>query len=369
MHISPLMWIITIAVVLGVFIFDFYSHVRKPHQPSTKECVGWLGLYAGLTVLFALYLYTRQADYGIELFTGYITELSLSVDNLFVFSLIIGGAAIPLAYQQKVLLIGIGLSLVFRMALIAIGATAIAAWSWVFYIFGFFLFYTVIKVVLEAIKETKAEKSGEEVEENSADSMLMVRIIRRFIPVTKDFKGDKLFHREKGVLMVTPLMLALLSIGLVDWMFALDSIPAIFGITTEPYVVFCANACALMGLRYLYFLLNGLMERIIYLPYALGVILGFIAVKLVLEALNNNSLAFINGGHGLHVPEISTGLSLGFMVLVLLIAVIASQFAKKSVSARAATAGAAGAAAGAASTTSTATMNSSKELSPTNSLV
>ncbi|MDO4910855.1 MAG: TerC/Alx family metal homeostasis membrane protein [Corynebacterium sp.] len=324
------MWAVTVVAVLGVLVFDFFSHVRKPHQPSTRECLTWLGIYVGLSVLFAGWLYTQQADMGVEFFAGYLTELTLSVDNLFVFSLIISAAAIPAAYQQKVLLIGIGLSLVFRMILIAVGATAISAWSWVFYIFGFFLFYTAIKVVMEAVEERKnAGQEDEAAEAEKINNMLMVRLIRRVIPVSEGYAGDKLFVRTKGTLMVTPLMLALITIGFVDWMFALDSIPAIFGITKEPYVVFCANACALMGLRYIYFLLNGLMERIIYLPYALGVILGFIGVKLVLEALHNNTLPFINGGQGVHVPEIPTSLSLGFMVLVIVIATIASQIARK----------------------------------------
>ena len=326
MEVNSLTWGITVVVLLGFIIFDFVSHVRKPHEPTIKEAAGWMIFYVLLACGFGIFLWYAwggpqgKHDHAIEFFAGYITELSLSIDNLFIFALIIGSFKVPRAYQQKVLLIGIALALIFRGVFIAIGAAAISAASAVFYLFGAFLLYTAVKLIRDEIR-------GEE--ETDVDDMLVVCMTRKVIPVSSSFDGDKLFTREKGHRMVTPLMLALVSIGFIDLMFAFDSIPAIFGLTKEPYIVFTANAFALMGLRQMYFLLDGLLDRLVYLPYGLGVILGFIGVKLVLHALHENNLAFINGGEGFHVLEIPTVASLLFIVVTLAVTAVASLIKNK----------------------------------------
>lgn len=321
MVVNTTTWIITIVVLLGFIAFDFISHVRKPHEPTMKEAAGWMGFYVALAAAFGIFLWFNWGgpdgnhDHAIEFFAGYITELSLSVDNLFIFALIIGSFRIPRAYQQKVLLIGIALALLFRGIFIGLGAALISAASWVFYLFGAFLLYTAVKLIVEEVRGA---------EETPVDEMLVVRMARKLIPVSSNFDGDKLITRQGAKRMVTPLMIALISIGFIDLMFAFDSIPAIFGLTREPYIVFTANAFALMGLRQMYFLLDGLLERLVYLPYGLGAILGFIGVKLVLHALHENNLPFVNGGEGFHVTEVPTWFSLAFIVVVLAVTAAAS---------------------------------------------
>ncbi|MDO4686012.1 MAG: TerC family protein [Corynebacterium sp.] len=326
MEVNALTWGITIVVLMGFIIFDFVSHVRSPHEPTMKEATGWMVFYMALACAFGVFLWFTWGgpdgnhDHAIEFFAGYITELSLSVDNLFIFALIIGSFRIPRAYQQKVLLIGIALALVFRGIFIAIGAVAISKAAWVFYIFGIFLLYTAIKLVIDEIRDA---------DDTEVDDMLVVRVARKVIPVSSEFDGDKLLTHVNGKRMVTPLMIALVSIGFIDLMFAFDSIPAIFGLTQEPYIVFTANAFALMGLRQMYFLLDGLLDRLVYLSYGLGIILAFIGVKLLLHAFHENSVWFINGGEPVHVPEVPTVMSLLFIVGVLVITAIASVIKSK----------------------------------------
>lgn len=321
MHVTPLTWGITIVVLLAFIIFDFYSHVRRPHDPTMREAAAWMLFYIGLACLFGGFLWVRwpgAADphqHGLEFFAGYITELSLSVDNLFIFALIIGSFRIPKRYQQKVLLIGIALAIVFRGIFIGLGAAIIAAWSDVFYLFAIFLIYIAIKTVYDEV----ADKPQPPVHD-----MTVVKLTRTVIPVSDEFDGDRLVTRSGGRRMVTPLMIALVCIGFIDLLFAFDSIPAIYGLTREPYIVFTANIFALMGLRQMYFLLEGLLDRLVYLAYGLGAILGFIAVKLLLHALHENNLPFLNGGEGLAVPEISTPMSLAVIVVVLAVTVAAS---------------------------------------------
>ncbi|APT84941.1 TerC family protein [Corynebacterium aquilae] len=321
MEVNALTWVITAVVLLGFIIFDFVSHVRSPHEPTMKEAAGWMIFYVVLACIFGGFLWLTWGgpdgnhDHAIEFFAGYITELSLSVDNLFIFALIIGSFKVPRAYQQKVLLIGIALALIFRGIFIGIGAAAISAASWVFYIFGVFLLYTAIKLVIDEIKDE---------EEKPVTDMAVVKMVNRVIPVSKDFDSDRLFTKENGRRVVTPLMIVLVSIGFIDLMFAFDSIPAIFGLTKEPYIVFTANAFALMGLRQMYFLLDGLLDRLVFLSYGLGVILAFIGVKLLLHALHENTLPFINSGEHVHVPEVSTAMSLLVIVGVLAVTTVAS---------------------------------------------
>lgn len=271
-------------------------------------------VFIAISIVFGFIVFAIWGPtYGGEFFAGYITEKALSVDNLFVFVIIMATFAVPREFQQKVLTIGIVLALIMRGAFIAVGAAAINAYSWVFYIFGFFLLFTAIKLMRE---------NGEANETPSENKV--VSLARKFLPVHDEYDGDKLVTRIDGKKMVTPMLLALIAIGFTDILFALDSIPAIYGLTSEPYLVFTANAFALMGLRQLFFLIGGLLERLVYLSYGLSVILGFIAVKLILHALHENTLGFINGGEHVAVPEISTSVSLIVIVGVLIVTTVAS---------------------------------------------
>ena len=316
MHVPALVWIITIVVVMGFIAFDFYAHVRTPHNPTMKEAGGWTAFYVVLALIFGGMVWLLWDHHrGIEFLSGYITEKALSVDNLFVFALIIGAFKIPRQYQQKVLLFGIAMALVFRGLFIWAGAAVIAKWSDVFYLFAIFLIYTAIKTVYdEAVDKPEPDPSD----------MKLIQWLRRIVPISDHYNRDKLTVKENGKRYLTPLAIALVSIGFIDVMFAFDSIPAIYGLTDEAYIVFTANALALMGLRQMYFLLDGLLDRLVYLAYGLGVILAFIGVKLLLHALHENNLPFINGGENVSVPEVSTWVSLAVIVIVLVVTVLAS---------------------------------------------
>lgn len=321
MEVNLLTWVITSVVILGFFIFDFYSHVRTPHEPTMKESATWMLFYMGLSCLFGIFLWITWGEagdphqHGVEFFTGYVTELALSVDNLFMFALIMGSFKVPRKYQQKVLLIGIALALLFRLVFILLGAAVIAAWSDVFYLFGIFIVYTAIKLIVDEMSDQPQPDPSD---------MWIIKTLRRVIHVTESYEGDRLAVRHFGKLALTPLFVCLVAIGMIDVMFALDSIPAIYGITQEPYIVFTANAFALLGLRQMYFLLDGLIDRLVYLPYGLAIILGFIGAKLILHALHENNLPFINGGNNVPVVEVPTTLSLVVIVGVLAITTLAS---------------------------------------------
>lgn len=326
MEVNALTWIITIVVVAGFFVFDFYSHVKTPHEPSMKESALWSLFYIALACLFGGFLWLTWGEpgnphqHGMEFFAGYITEKALSVDNLFIFALILSSFKIPRKYQQKVLLIGIALALILRGVFIALGAAIIEAWSDVFYLFGFFLLWTAAKLLWDEI-------SGEE--EQDPQDMMIIKAVRKFIHVSDHYESDRLWFKENGKKVLTPLFISLVAIGFVDVLFALDSIPAIYGITSEPYIVFTTNALALLGLRQLYFLLDGLLDRLVYLSYGLFIILAFIGTKLILHALHENNLPFINGGQGLSVPEVSVEVSLLTIVGVLIVTTVLSLTAGK----------------------------------------
>ncbi|MFD6392387.1 TerC family protein [Nocardia sp. NPDC060259] len=316
MQVTTLEWVITGLVILGLFVFDFFAHVRTPHEPTFKESGFWSAVYISLALLFGLFVAWKWGGtYAGEYYAGFVTEKALSVDNLFIFLIIMSTFAVPRIYQQKVLLIGIVLALVMRGAFIAVGAAAISAFSWVFYLFGAFLIYTAINLLRE---------SGHEVEHEQQRDSRIVALAKRILPTTDQYDGDKLITRIDGKRVVTPLLLALLAIGFADLLFALDSIPAIYGLTEQPYLVFTANAFALMGLRQLYFLIGGLLDRLVYLSYGLAAILAFIGIKLVLHALHENTLPFINGGEHVSVPEISTPASLSVIIGILIVATVAS---------------------------------------------
>ncbi len=316
MEVSALVWGITILVIIGLFVFDFFSHVRVPHEPTLRESGFWSAVYISLAVIFGLFVWWKWGStYGGEYFAGYVTEKALSVDNLFVFVIIMSKFMVPRIYQQKVLLLGIVMALILRALFIAAGAAAIAAYSWVFYLFGLFPILTAIKLLTE---------SDEPVEHEREREGRIERFAKRFLRTTDTYDGDKFFTRENGKRMATPLLMVLIVIGFTDVLFALDSIPAIYGLTQEPYLVFAANAFALMGLRQLYFLIGGLLNKLIYLSFGLSFILAFIGVKLVFHALHENELPFINGGEHVPVPEISTPLSLGVIGGTLVITTVAS---------------------------------------------
>lgn len=310
MHVPTWIWLVTIAATIGIFVFDFYAHVKTPHEPTLKESGIWSLVYIGLAIVFGLGMWLVWGSaHGAEFFAGYITEKSLSVDNLFIFLIIMSRFAVPRIYQQKVLLIGIAVALVLRGVFIAVGASVIANFSWIFYVFGVFLIWTAISLARED------HSTDAEYKENRA-----MRLLRRFTNATDDYHGDKMFARIDGKRLITPMFLVIVAIGSTDLLFALDSIPAIFGLTKEPYIVFTANALALMGLRQLYFLLGGLLERLIYLSKGLSVILLFIGVKMIVEELANNSLSFINGGQPIPgIPHIPIWLSLSVILGVLVV--------------------------------------------------
>ncbi|WP_062464772.1 TerC/Alx family metal homeostasis membrane protein [Demequina soli] len=307
---SGLVWAVTIIGVIAIIAFDFYVVVRRPHQPTFRESVTWTLFYVGLAAVFGVSMIAwDSAQSSTEFFAGWLTEWSLSVDNLFVFLVILARFQVPPEHRQKVLLFGVALALVLRGLFIAAGAAALSAFSWVFYIFGAFLLYTAVHVA----RESGGGDGEEEYRENR-----LVAYARRVLPTTDGYRDGRAFVREAGRRMVTPLLIVMIAIGSTDVLFALDSIPAIFGLTDDPYIVFTANAFALMGLRQLFFVVEGLLSRLIYLNVGLAIVLAFIGVKLVFEALHQNTLPFINGGHPVEaVPEIPTWLSLGVIVVAI----------------------------------------------------
>ncbi|MGS2615184.1 TerC family protein [Micromonospora sp. LZ34] len=315
MDVSGLVWAGTLVALTAILLVDLLIIGRRPHEPSVRESSLWVGFYVALALIFGagVWLAAGPSAAG-QFYTGWLTEYSLSVDNLFVFVIIMARFAVPRQYQQKVLLVGIVLALVMRGGFIAAGAALISQFSWVFYIFGAFLIYTAINLA----------RQGEPDEDEFTENVL-IRWSRKALPISKNYDSAKLTTHENGRRMFTPMLIVMIAIGTTDLIFALDSIPAIFGITQEPYLVFTANVFALMGLRQLYFLLGGLLDRLIYLSYGLAVVLGFIGVKLVLEALADNNLPFINGGeHVGWAPHIPIWLSLTVILGTLLVATIAS---------------------------------------------
>ncbi len=283
MDVHPYAWAITIVVMVTILAIDVFVIGRRPHEPSTKEASTAIFFFVGLAVLFGLGVwFVSGGRYAGEFFAGWITEYSLSVDNLFIFLIIMTKLKVPRKLQQFALLVGIILALVFRGIFIAVGAAAIDRFAWIFFIFGAFLVYTAIKLFLDYRKHDDSE--------DTPDNPLM-RLVRRRFNATDDFRGTKLTVKENGKRFITPMFFVIVALGSTDLLFALDSIPAIYGLTQEPYLVFTANVFALMGLRQLYFLIGGLLKRLIYLSLGLSVILAFIGVKLVLHAMHEYHLA------------------------------------------------------------------------------
>jgi tellurite resistance protein TerC len=310
--VSMAMWATTIGVLVALIAADFFIGGRKPHDVSLKEAGTWTAVWVLLAVAFGgfLWWHSGSAPAG-QFFAGYITEKSLSVDNLFVFILIMAKFAVPSIYQQRVLMVGVLIALVLRAAFIAAGAAIIAGFSWVFFIFGAFLIWTAWKLIKEA-----GAGAEEEFEENR-----LLRAVENRFPATDRYHGTKLLVVQNGKRLITPMLIVMLAIGTTDVLFAMDSIPAIFGLTQDAYIVFTANAFALMGLRQLYFLIGGLLKKLVHLSYGLSVILGFIGVKLLLHALHEA------GAHW--APEIGIPFSLGFIVVVLAVTTVTSLVASR----------------------------------------
>jgi tellurite resistance protein TerC len=318
MTVSPLVWILTVAAIVGLLLFDYFFHVRPAHTPQLREAAIWSSVYVGIALLFGLgMLIIGGPTMGSEYFAGYITEKALSVDNLFVFLIIMNSFRVPRENQQKVLLVGIVFSLIARTGFIFLGSVLLNTFSWVFYLFGVALLLTAGNMLKPQTEESHSAQN------------VVVRLSRKVFPTTDHYDGDKLFTTENGKRALTPMMLVMVAIGGTDLLFALDSIPAIFGLTQNVYIVFTATAFSLLGLRQLYFLLDGLLDRLVYLSFGLAAILAFIGAKLILHALHENNLPFINGGEPVEVAEISTGASLVVIIVVLLITIFASLFSTR----------------------------------------
>jgi len=304
LNVSLTLWLVAIGAILALVALDFLTVSRKPHEVSFKEAAWWSIFYIGVAIAFGVVVWCMSgSDYGTQYFAAYLVEKSLSVDNLFVFVIILTQFAVPSIYHQRVLLVGVVLALVLRAIFIAVGAAALAAFAFTFVIFGAILIWTGVQLF-------RHRNADPEPKDN-----LVVRTFRRWYPVTEDYHETKLFVRIDGKRMATPLLLVMVAIASTDLLFALDSIPATFGVTQEPYLAFTANAAALLGLRALYFLLRGLLDKLIYLSLGLSLILIFIGVKLILTFFHETYPV---------VPKIPTLFSLGVIAAILVIVTVAS---------------------------------------------
>ncbi len=304
----------SLVVLVAILAFDLILAYRRPHIPSTRESALWVTFYVGLALVFAvLMLIVGGTEPAVQFIAGWVTEYSLSIDNLFVFVIIMARFAVPRKYQQEVLMVGIIIALVLRGIFILLGVQLIESFSWIFYIFGAFLVFTAIRQVFQNHDDMEQTENG------------VIRFLRKRIAITDEYDGAKLRTVIDGKKLFTPILIVFVAIGITDLVFALDSIPAIFGITNDPFIVFTANVFALMGLRQLYFLLGDLIDKLEYLHYGIAFILAFIGVKLFFQALHENELPFINGGNGVEwAPEISTWTSLAVILGAMTVAVGAS---------------------------------------------
>lgn len=315
MNVPLWLWVATLTLLVGLLAVDVLFIGRRPHEPSLRECAIAIAFFIGLAMLFGVgVLFFAGGRYAGEFYAGWLTEYSLSIDNLFVFVIIMGRFGVPRKYQQTALLIGIILALVMRGVFIALGAAAIQSFSWIFYLFGAFLIYTAVKLA------TQGESDEDDFEENR----LLTWVEKRF-PATQEWQGVKLLATVDGKRVITPMFIVILALGTTDLLFALDSIPAIYGLTQEPFLVLTANIFALMGLRQLYFLIGGLLKRLVYLGVGLAILLGFIGTKLILHAAHINELPFINGGRPISgAPDITIGQSLTVILMILTVTTVAS---------------------------------------------
>lgn len=312
-------WFALGGVVIILILVDLFGHVRKAHEPTIKEAAIWSAFYVAIALIFGgVMFFQHGSTFAGEYFGGYAVEKALSVDNIFVFIIVIASFKVPRIYQQKVLLYGIVMALIMRLIFILLGDALIQRFVWVFFIFGAFLLYTAIAQVRQGVDDP--EDKANEVEDYKPNAL--VRWTEKRFNVTEGFVGQKLITRREGKTWLTPLFLCIVAIGTVDLVFALDSIPAIFGLTREPFIVFSANAFALLGLRQLFFLVDGLLEKLIYLHYGLAVILGFISFKLIIHAFHGYDML-------LGIPEPGIAVSLGVIFVVIFITVVASLWGNK----------------------------------------
>jgi TerC family integral membrane protein len=311
LEVPAAVWVATVVGLLGVVVLDLVVIARRDRQVTMRDATVWVLVYVGLALAFAggLAAFAGPRIAG-EFIAGYVTEYSLSVDNLFVFMIIMARFAVPVLAQDKVLYIGIVVSMVLRAVCIAAGAAAISAFNWVFYLFGAFLVYTAVKLLL----------AGENDEEDFHEGRVL-RLARRLLPISPEYDGNHVVVRRGRRRLFTPMLLVIIAIGIANVVFALDSIPAIFGLTTHTYVVFTANAFALMGLRQLFFMVGGLLERIVFLNIGLAVILGFIGAKLIVEALEGSHVEHLGS---VPLPHIGILFSLGFIAATLAVTTVAS---------------------------------------------
>jgi len=313
LQISGLTWAVTIGVIVALLALDLALAALRPHRVGFREATAWSVFYILVALAFGAWMWwAHGAEFGTEYLAGYIVEKSLSVDNLFVFVIIMTTFAVPEEHQHKVLTFGIVLALIMRGIFIALGATLLSLFSFMFLIFGLLLIYTAVQLF-------RHRDEDPDIEDNA-----VVKTARRLLPVTDEYVGGKLVTRIDGRRMVTPLMIVLVAIGGIDLLFALDSIPAVFGVTQEAYIVFAANAFALLGLRALFFLVKGLLDRLVYLSTGLSLILAFIGVKLFFHALHENELPFINGGEPLDYAWLEIPIWLSLVVIVATLAITAA---------------------------------------------
>lgn len=310
---GALVWGLTIALIIGLLLFDYFFHIRTAHVPTLREAARWSAAYIGVAVAFGVAVFfVGGSEKGTEYFAGYLTEKALSVDNVFVFLVIMNSFRVPREDQQKALLIGIVIALLARAGFIFLGAALLERFAWVFYVFGLILLVTAGHMLVPDDKR-RGEEEG-----------IVLRLARKLVPTTTHYDGDKLFTTVGGQRRMTPMVLVIVALGLTDVLFAIDSVPAIFGLTQDVFIVFTATAFSLLGLRQLFFLIEGLLERLLYLSYGLAAVLAFIGVKLVLHALHENNVPFINRGQPVDVVEIGTLESLVVILAILVLTVVLS---------------------------------------------
>jgi tellurite resistance protein TerC len=304
-------WTVVLVVIAGLVLFDYSFHVRRARTPTLRGAAVWSATYVGIAILFGVGVWIFGGTaMGVEYFACYVSNEALSIDNLFVFLFIIGSFAVPRIAQQKVLLFGILLALVARTGFIFVGAALITIFDWALYVFG---------LVLLIMAGNLATPPKPWISERQRADTMTMRIARRFVHTSESYDRDRLFTVEEGHRVMTPMLLVMITVGATDVLFAFDSIPALFGLSQNVSVVFSATALSLLGLRQLYFLIDDLLDRLVYLPYGLGAILAFIGANLMLQALHNNNIPFINDGKPVPVAEVSTTLSLTAIIVILLI--------------------------------------------------